>query len=184
MTDTKRNTSLNKNTHVLQLVSGDLWAGAEVMLYTLAKTLHTDLNTTVTVVILNTGTLEQKLRDCGISVFVLDESQLNCLQIFKRLCAIIDDIQPDILHTHRIKENIMGSIAAWYKHRIPSLRTVHGAPEHTPPLHHLPKHCIRFLNWFCARFLQRSIVAVSADLAIKLKKRFSRIENKNDRKWY
>ena len=169
MTSAEKDTSYNKNIHVLHLVSGDLWAGAEVMLYNLTKTLHAELNTQVTVVILNPGTLEQKLRDCGIPVIVLDESKLNGFQIFKQLCKIIDDIRPDVIHSHRNKENILGSIAAWHKHRTPSLRTVHGASEHRPPLHQLPKHITLFLNRVCGRFLQRHIIAVSADLANKLK---------------
>ncbi|MEE9355429.1 MAG: glycosyltransferase [Methylococcaceae bacterium] len=172
MTSLEKDTSLNKNIHVLQLVSGDLWAGAEVMLYTLAKTLHTELNTRVTVVVLNTGTLEQKLRGCGVTVFVLDESKLNSLQIFSQLFKIIKEIQPDVLHSHRLKENIIGSIAAWYRHRIPSIRTVHGASEHRPPIYKLPKHIIPLLNWFCGRFLQRCIIAVSNDLAKKLSNNF------------
>ena len=169
MTSAGKDTSYNKNIHVLHLVSGDLWAGAEVMLYTLAKALHAELNTQVTVVILNTGTLEQKLHDCGIPVIVLDESKLNGFQIFKQLCKIIDDIRPDVIHSHRNKENILGSIAAWHKHRTPSLRTVHGASEHRPPLRQLPKHITQLLNRLCGRFLQRYIIAVSADLANKLK---------------
>ncbi len=168
MTSLEKNTSLNKNIHVLQLVSGDLWAGAEVMLYTLVKTLHTELNTQVTVVILNTGTLEKKLRECGVTVFVLDESKLKSPQIFSQLRQIVNEIQPDVLHSHRNKENILGSLAAWYKHRIPSIRTVHGASEHRPPFYKLPKHIIPLLNWFCGRFLQRYIIAVSDDLAKKL----------------
>lgn len=178
MTSLKKDTSLNKNIHVLHLVSGDLWAGAEAMLYTLVKTLHTELNTQVTVVILNTGTLEQKLRECGVPVFVLDELKFNSLQIFSQLRKIINEIQPDILHSHRIKENILGSIAAWYMHRIPSIRTVHGASEHRPPFYKLPKHIIPFLNWFCGRFLQQYIIAVSGDLAKKLTNSFpeSKIE--------
>lgn len=172
MTSLEKVTSLNKNIHVLQLVSGDLWAGAEVMLYTLVKTLHTELNTRVTVVVLNTGTLEQKLRECGVTVFVLDESKLNSLQIFFQLFKIIKEIQPDILHSHRLKENILGSIAAWHRHRIPSIRTVHGASEHHPPFYKLPKHIIPLLNWFCGRFLQQYIIAVSDDLAKKLSNNF------------
>lgn len=169
MTTAVKDTSYNKNIHVLHLASGDLWAGAEVMLYTLAKALHAELNTQVTVVILNTGTLEQKLRDCGIPVIVLDESKFNSFQILKQLCKIIDDIRPDVIHSHRNKENILGSIAAWHKHRTPSLRTVHGASEHRSPLHQLPKHITLLLNRLCGRFLQRYIIAVSADLANKLK---------------
>lgn len=162
----------NNKIHVLHLVSGDLWAGAEVMLYTLAKTLHTELNTQVTVVILNTGTLEQKLRECGITVFVLDESKLNSLQIFSQLRKIINEIQPDVLHSHRTKENIVGSLAAWHKNHIPSIRTVHGASEHHPPFYKLAKQIIPLLDWFCGRFLQRYTVAVSDDLAKKLTSSF------------
>ena len=156
MTSTGLSSSGNKIIHVLHIASGDLWAGAEAMLYTLAKTLHSELNTQVTVVLLNHGTLEQKLRDCGIAVFVLDESHINGLQILQQLCRIIDDIKPDVIHSHRSKENILGSIAAWYKHRIPSLRTVHGAPEHRPPLHQLAKHIILFINRSSGRFFQRN----------------------------
>ncbi len=172
MTSTGQGISDKKIIHVLHIASGDLWAGAEAMLYTLAKTLHLKLSTQVTVVLLNHGTLEQKLRECGIAVFVLDESHLNGLQILQQLFRIIDDIKPDVIHSHRTKENILGSIAAWYKHRIPSLRTVHGAPEHRAPLHQLPRHIIQFLNWYSGRFLQRYIIAVSADLANKLETDF------------
>jgi len=159
----------------LHLVSGDLWAGAEVILYTLSKALHKKPDIKVSVVILNTGKLEEKLRELGISVYVLDESQLNSLQIFRRLCSILNQIQPDVLHSHRLKENIIGSIAAWYKH-IPSIRTVHGAPEHRSPFWKLAKNIILLLNWLGGRFLQHSIVAVSADLAGQLKNHYP--ENK------
>ncbi len=158
--------------HVLHISSGDLWAGAEVMLYTLARALHRDLNTQVSVVILNHGTLEQKLRDCGIAVYVLDESQLNSFQILRQLRQIIVEIKPNVIHTHRMKENILGSIAALYKQRIPSLRTVHGAPEHRPPLHKLAKRLILFFNQSTGRYLQQAIVAVSPDLASKLENSF------------
>ncbi len=158
--------------HVLQIASGDLWAGAEVMLYMLAKALHNEPNTQVSAVILNSGVLEQKLRDCGINVFLLDESQLSSIQISHRLSEIIVDLKPDVVHTHRSKENILGSIIAGYKHRTPSLRTVHGAPEHKPPLHKLAKHLILFLDWFTGRYLQQNIIAVSPDLAKRLEHSF------------
>ena len=175
----RQNSSNNQQTiHVLHIASGDLWAGAEVMLYTLARTLHKELNTQVSVVLLNHGILEQKLRDCGISVHVLDESQLSSFQILRRLNRIIVDLNPDVIHTHRSKENILGSIAAWYKHHIPSLRTVHGAPEHRPPLHKLAKRLILFLDWLTGRYLQQTIIAVSPDLASKLEHCFPKTKIK------
>jgi len=158
--------------HILHIASGDLWAGAEVMLYTLAKTLNSGAKTQVSVVVLNPGKLEQELRNCGISVHIIDESHLNSFQILHRLNRVINDIKPDVIHTHRSKENILGSIAAWYNRRIPSLRTLHGAPEHRPSLHQLPKQLILFLDWLVGRFYQQTIIAVSADLAKKLERSF------------
>jgi glycosyltransferase involved in cell wall biosynthesis len=173
MVDIRQNSiTSNKSIHVLHIASGDLWAGAEVMLYTLAKSLYKELNTQVSIVLLNHGILEQRLSNCGISVHVLDESRLSSFQILQQLNKTIDKLKPDVIHTHRIKENIIGSIAALYNHRIPSLRTVHGAPEHRPPLHQLPKHLILFLNWLFGRFYQRYIIAVSPDLAKKLEHDF------------
>ncbi len=165
-------TSAQKTIHVLQIVSGDLWAGAEVMLYTLASTLHKELNTRVSIVILNPGILEKKLRDCGLDVFVIDESQYNIRQILQQLNRIIGELQPDVIHSHRIKENILGSIASWQSGRIPSLRTVHGASEHRPPLYKPHKHILLLLDWLCGRYYQRYIVAVSPDLAHKLEHTF------------
>ena len=169
MVSSQQNSIINsKHIHVLHIASGDLWAGAEVMLYTLTKTLHKELKTRVSVVLLNHGVLEQKLRNDGVSVHVLDESHLNSFQILQQLNKIIDELNPDVIHTHRLKENILGSIAAWFNHRIPSLRTVHGAPEFRPPLYKIAKRLILFLNWLSGRFFQQTIIAVSPDLAKKL----------------
>lgn len=172
MTANKHSDSHQKPIHVLHIASGDLWAGAEVMLYTLAKTLHNNPAIQVSAVILNYGELEQKLSTAGITVYVLDESKLSSFQIFQQLNKIIGEINPDLVHTHRNKENFLGSVAARYKHHKPSLRTAHGAPEHRPPLYKIAKHIIRFMDWFSGRFLQNQVVAVSPDLAIKLEHSF------------
>ena len=79
-------------------------------------------------------------------------------------------MQPDIIHTHRIKENILGSIAGLLNGSIASLRTAHGAPEYKPAWFHAGKRLILFLDWLCARFLQKRSVAVSQDLADILQK--------------
>lgn len=150
--------------HVLHVVSGDLWAGAEAQLFTLAKTLHGRPGTTVSVVIFNPGRLEQELRKTGIRVIVLDEEKLNGIQILRQLVRTVRELNPDIIHTHRTKENILGSIAAKFN-GIPSLRTAHGAPEHATGWHNFPKRFIRLLDWFGGRFLQCRVIAVSADLA-------------------
>ncbi|HHO59340.1 MAG TPA: hypothetical protein ENJ64_03790, partial [Thiotrichales bacterium] len=159
---------------VLHISSGDLWAGAEVQLFTLANALKNHTPTHVTLVLFNHGVLEQKLRNSGFAVHVLDESQLNGLQILWRLIKIIRKVQPDIVHTHRTKENILGSCAAFFSGNLPSLRTAHGAAEFKLAWHQLPKRLIHFMDYFCGRFLQKKIIAVSADLAVKLENAFPR----------
>jgi glycosyltransferase involved in cell wall biosynthesis len=157
---------MNKNRpiRVLHIASGDLWAGAEVQLFTLSKALNNLKDIKIDVVLLNHGLLKQKLHESHIDVTVLDESELNGFQIFLQLIGVIRKIQPDVIHTHRGKENILGSIAALFSN-IPTLRTAHGASEHKPAWHHFPKRLISFTDWFCGRFLQRKIIAVSNDLA-------------------
>ena len=158
--------------HVTHIASGDLWAGAEVQLYTLCTTLNHFDDTKVSVVLFNHGTLENKLRESGIHVEVIDESKLNALLIFFKLIKTLKRLNPDIIHTHRVKENILGSLASKLVGLKPSIRTVHGAPEHRPSLRKPHKYLLLFLDWFSARFLQSAIVAVSEDLEQILKQSY------------
>ena len=64
----------HSNLTILHIASGDLWAGAEVQLFTLTRTLHCTLGVSVGVVLLNHGKLEDKLREAGIKVIILYES--------------------------------------------------------------------------------------------------------------
>lgn len=158
--------------HVVHIASGDLWAGAEVQMYTLAKTLQWETDTSVTVVLLNHGRLEKELLGVGIPVTVVDETKLNVLQIFKRLARSLKDLKPDVVHTHRMKENVLGSLAAWFAGGIPSLRTVHGAPEYTYSWRTPAKWAISKIDCLCGRYLQKGIVAVSGPLAKLLQQQF------------
>lgn len=162
----------NNPIKVLHISSGDLWAGAEVQLFTLAKSLNNNTGIEVDVILFNHGRLEQELLDNKINVIVIDESKLNGFQILRQIIHAIEQIQPAVIHTHRTKEHILGSTAASLIGNIPVVRTVHGAPEHKPAWFHLPKRLILLLDWFCGRFIQKQIIAVSADLAGILQKSF------------
>jgi glycosyltransferase involved in cell wall biosynthesis len=157
----------NASLHVLHIASGDLWAGAEVQLYTLARELHTSGQARVSVVLMNPGRLAEQLRAAGIEVTLFDESRLGAASIFRQLYSHLRRTRPDVVHTHRIKENVLGGFAARLC-GIPSLRTVHGAQEHPASWRQLAKQLMHFLDWFCGRFVQRRIIAVAEDLAAKL----------------
>ena len=51
---------------VLHIASGDLWAGAEKQLYTLLLALRQSGQHQVMAIILNPGTLADKIREAGI----------------------------------------------------------------------------------------------------------------------
>jgi glycosyltransferase involved in cell wall biosynthesis len=129
----------------------------------------------VAAALLNDGELAERLRSRHIAVSILPEATLNGLEILFALRKLMQTSQPDIVHTHRIKENILGSIANRLTRNVPSVRTVHGAGEHAPNgLRRLHKTALHSLNNWCGAHLQQKIIAVSQDLAEKLTADFAR----------
>lgn len=160
---------LNRPLRVLHIISGDLWAGAESQAFTLLKHLHSSVS--LHVVLMNKGELMTRLEAEHIPVTLIPESELSSFKIFIRLIQVIRKFKPDVLHTHRQKENILGSFANLFafmpfKKRSPSVRTAHGAPEFSPK--GKQKIQVALNNW-TGNYLQQAIIAVSSELAEKLK---------------
>ena len=156
---------------VLHIASGDLWAGAEKQLYTLLLALRQSGQIDVEAIILNPGTLADKIREAGITVQVLDESRNNVLQLIKAVNQTVVESQPDIIHTHRLKENIIGSLVAT-RHGITSIRTLHGSSEHSYGAMNVRKRILYDIDYFSGRWLQKKIVAVSEPLAEELRGKY------------
>lgn len=154
---------------VLHVVSGDLWAGAEVQAFTLMTMLQS-MGVEVHAALMNEGELAARLRSRGIPVTVIDERTLNGLDILLRLRALIREIEPTVVHTHRTKENVLGSLANLLSKNVPCLRTVHGAPEHKPRA--LAKRLTLLADRMCGRYLQRRIIAVSSELKQRLQESY------------
>lgn len=159
---------------VLHVISGDLWAGAEVQVCTLLRTLRAETrDVEVIAALMNDGELASRLRQCGIAVSVLDENRLNALSIFLGLRQLMRECRPDVVHTHRTKENILGALANATTFNVPCLRTVHGASERVSGgLRGLLETSITRLDLWCGRTIQQRVLAVSADLAQKLARHF------------
>lgn len=160
-------TEITPQLKVLHIISGDRWAGAEVQAYTLLSSLQQSVD--LTVVLMNEGTLSKSLQGRGIKTVVLDESIHNSVWIFFKLVGLVASLDPDLIHTHRAKENILGSFANLFSVRAISLRTVHGAPEYQP---RGLGRIIDYLDVFSGKYLQRALIAVSQDLAGKLAKSY------------
>ncbi len=157
---------------VLHIISGDLWAGAEVQAYTLLTTLKDRCD--LYVVLMNNGELAGRLQLAGITTEIIDEQKNSSFAILRQLIATIKNVKPDLIHTHRQKENILASLAnllaatpPWK--RIRSLRTTHGAPEHSAKG---LKKAIIWLDNQIGKYLQDAVIAVSKDLAQKLQSTF------------
>jgi len=154
---------------VLHVASGDLWAGAEVQAYTLLRALQATAGIEVSAALLNEGELARRLRTAGIPVHVFSETDSSAARILMGLRTLMSSWRPDIVHTHRIKENVLGSFANLLARRAPCVRTVHGAAEHGKQgLLRLHRRLFHHLDHWCARLLQDRVVAVSAELKQKL----------------
>jgi L-malate glycosyltransferase len=155
---------------VLHIASGDLWAGAEVQAFTLISHLARIPNTQVATVLMNEGTLAHRLRLAGVPVYLLDESKAAPPWILARLCAILRTWRPDVIHTHREKENILGSVANRLCRNVPSVRTVHGGREDAGVAgwKGARRRAVRALDRWCGRVLQQRVIAVSRELAVRV----------------
>ena len=93
----------DKKINVCHLISGDLWAGAEVQMFTLVAALKTSPEMNLSVMVLNEGKLATRLRDIDIETTVIDESKYGFYQILNRVKKKSADVKFDILHTQHYK---------------------------------------------------------------------------------
>jgi L-malate glycosyltransferase len=160
--------SLEK-TRVVHILSGDRWAGAEVQAFTLLT--HLQAHTELHVIVMNNGELAKRCQSTAIATTILDESSMSCVQLFNAIRRQLDKLKPAIVHTHRLKENILGSLANLVTCRAKCLRTAHGAPEFIPS----GKQKLQvWLDKLCGRYFQDAIIAVSGDLENTLANAFPR----------
>jgi glycosyltransferase involved in cell wall biosynthesis len=156
---------------VLHLVSADLWGGAEAQVNTLCIASRR-LGLVVSAVLLNRKSeLSRRLRSHGIDVLELDESSSGSLTLLRSILAHARLVKPDVIHTHRFKENILGGLVARLCGSA-SIRTLHGAPEPEIMRATLRRRTIDFIDAAAARHLQSHVVAVSGELATKVAARY------------
>lgn len=159
---------------ILHIISGDLWAGAEVQACTLISELVRMPDTEVAAVVMNEGRLADQLGALGIRVDIMNEWKLGPLQIWLRLRRLLKSWRPDVIHTHRQKENILSMLANRACRNVPLVRTMHGRDEHTGAAgwRGIRHAMVMELDRWCGRASQQRVIAVSRDLGIKLARDF------------
>ena len=99
------------------------------MYYRLLKGLLNYKNLELTAILLNEGKLADEIRKLGIPVNIVDETRLNFFEIVRNVRKIITLASPDIIHSHRQKENILAYLSAKSDKKIQLVCTQHGMPE-------------------------------------------------------
>jgi L-malate glycosyltransferase len=156
---------------VCHIASGDLWAGAESMIFNLLSNLRGKSALSLSAIILNEGILAQKLLSLGVTVHILDEKHLSFLQIFQKSLEITGGNPPNIFHSHRYKENLLSLLMSRYRTPKKRISTLHGLPEfHGKPPTLNQRLKIRANYFFLSRFF--TAVAVSQDIRKTLLDRF------------
>lgn len=153
---------------VMHIASADLWAGAESQLFTLAKALQSAESVRMSFVLLNEGVLAQKLRQLQMPVFVFDEEKMGLLQIIRATLSLAREQRPDVIHSHRTKENIIGGVVGRILNTPATVRTVHGLEEYPARVFDPRKQLIRLADDYVARHWQNGIIAVSRPLSRSL----------------
>jgi L-malate glycosyltransferase len=143
---------------VLQIISGDIWAGAEVQAFNLIKGISKLGSVNQHVLTFNDGVLSDRIQKEGIPLTILDETNRSLMSLFKSILATIRHIRPDVIHTHGFKENLIGGVAARLSRVQCIVRTYHGKG--------LIGNIVRYniIELINARFLTDASIAVSHDL--------------------
>lgn len=159
---------MTDNIHVTHIVSGDLWAGAEVQAYQLGKALKNHTNITPHFILFNEGLLAKELRTAGIDTCIFEERELSPISIISHVRKQLIKQQTQVLHTHGYKENIIGNLARLSSPVKYSVRTEHGSAENHYSWKQWPQKVIHSLDKFIGRNYQQKIIAVSKHLEREL----------------
>jgi glycosyltransferase involved in cell wall biosynthesis len=159
---------------VCHLMSGDLWAGAEVQLYTMLDSMKAEPELSISVILLNEGKLAQKLRESGLDTLVIDEGKHNFLQIRKKIVQHLRGRGIDIIHSHRYKENMLAALVKTKCGVRALVQTVHGTTEPFTGWKKLKARLYTALNnYYTKRYFDR-VLPVSSDIEGELANRYGR----------
>lgn len=126
----------------------------------------------VHVALLNDGLLARRLNEIGVPVYLFPESRLDAITLLRRIRRTCADLSPDVVHTHRMKENVLGALAARLSGVPVCIRTAHGDSEHAIRWFQIKKQIARAMERLSNRFLLDTTIAVSQELAGRLRRRW------------
>ena len=157
---------------VCHLAMADVQGGAEIQLAVLLASLAKMPDLEISVVLLNDGGFASQLKDLGVKVDVILESRHNFLVMVKELADYFKREEIDILHTHKYKDNVLGTLASLPRGIRVRVRTVHGSPEPYIGFEAAKMAVYEKLDYLANRWFVDRILAVSFDLHGQLIRRY------------
>ena len=158
--------------NLCHIISGDLWAGAEVMAYHLLKGLQAYDGLDLSAILLNEGRLAEEFRKFRIKVHVVDESKTSFLDTLLTIRRILIEHPPDLIHSHRYKENILAFLISRSFPDCKLMVTQHSKPEIYPKQTSLKHHLISKCNFFVLSRYFHPVVGVSQEIGRTLVKQY------------
>jgi glycosyltransferase involved in cell wall biosynthesis len=156
---------------ICHLISGDLWAGAEVMAFHLLGGLSAQPKIDLFVILLNNGRLAVELKNSGISTLVLDENKRSFPEILRLAAKEVRKRTPHILHSHRYKENILSYLVSiTLGERAALISTQHGMPELYDAHPNLLQRIKLYANYRLLASRFDKTIAVSSDIRESLER--------------
>lgn len=165
----------NEASKILHIISGDIWAGAEVQVFQTISALSKKKEFKVICLLFNDGILRRNLEKKGIETILLDETKHNCFSLCLKLKKIIHKIQPCIIHVHKVKEHFLGRLSSLsIKRKIPVVRTVHGGrktPGNLPFRQYLRSGLVVAMDNYLIKHSAEAVISVSKDIERELIKK-------------
>lgn len=97
---------------VVQLVSGDAWGGLEALVLDLLTSDVYRSNAETILIAFNEGILTARVRAEGFKVIVVPETERSFLGLQQELKTLFATLRPNVIHTHRYKEILLGGLLA------------------------------------------------------------------------
>ena len=91
---------------IAHIITGDHWAGAEVVTYELLKSLVNDQDVELTAIILNEGIVHEKIASLGINTYFCSED-LSLFHLVREVATIVKRNNINIVHVHKRYEDII-----------------------------------------------------------------------------
>src|SRR5262245_25792653 len=158
---TRRRTMVSTPLRICHVISADLWAGAETQVASTMAYLVEQPGIAVEAVLFNDGRLADELRGLKVPVTVIDESRTSAVAILTGLIRILREHQYDVVHVHKYKEGVLGTIAARLAGVPYVVRTMHGLAEPLRGWKHIKSQLYEALDWITLQSLADLVIAVS-----------------------